>query len=78
VQRLADQVVGDVGAVELRGVDVVDAELHGAAQDRTRAFGVARRAEDAGAGELHGAVADPSYRELAESSCVVGHAPSLR
>ena len=38
---------------------MVDAELDGAAQDGERGVGVAGRAEDAGAGELHRAEADP-------------------
>ncbi len=58
MQRLADQVVDDVGAVVLRGVDVVDAQLDRAAQDRAGGVGVAGRAEDAGPGELHRAEAD--------------------
>ena len=60
VQGLADQRVGDVGAVVLRGVDVVDAELDGPAEHGDRRVVVARRPEDAGAGELHGAEADAS------------------
>ena len=70
VQRLADQVVDDVGAVELRGVDVVDAELDGAAQHGARRVGVGRRPEDAGTGELHGAEADAVDRLVAEEGGV--------
>ena len=69
VQRLADQFVGDVGAVELRGVDVVDAEFDGALQHGDRLVVVARRAEDAGSGQLHGAEADAVDGELAEWEC---------
>ncbi len=60
MKRLADQLVGDVRPVELRGVDVVDAEFDGAAQDGERLRAVARRAEHARTGELHGAEADTS------------------
>ena len=62
VQRLADELVDDVRPVVLRRVDVVDAELDGAAQDGERGVAVARRAEDAGAGELHRAESDPAGR----------------
>ena len=48
VQRLADEFVGDVRAVELRGVDVVDAQLDGASEHGDRLVVVARRAETPG------------------------------
>ena len=66
VQRLADEVVDDVGAVVLRGVDVVDAELDRAPEHGAGGVGVARRSDDAGAGELHGAEADPVDGLVAE------------
>ena len=66
VQRFADQLVGDVRAVELGGVDVVDAELDGALQHRDRLVVIARRPEDAGPGQLHGAEADAMNGERAE------------
>jgi hypothetical protein len=53
MQRLADELVGDVGAIELSGVDVVDAEVDGAAQHRKRLIAVPRRAEHTGTGQLH-------------------------
>jgi len=59
MEGVADQLVDDVGAVVLGGVDVVDAELDRAPEDGARRLGVARRAEDAGAGELHRAEANP-------------------
>ena len=55
-----------VRAVEVAGVDVVDALLHRLAQHRERARAILGRAEDAGAGELHGAVADAPDRAVAE------------
>ena len=66
VERLADEFVGHIRAVELRGVDVVDAEVDGPAQDGERFIVVARRAEDARAGKLHGAVADATDMERAQ------------
>ena len=50
MQRLADQLVGDIRTVELRGVDVVDAQLDCAPQHGERLVVVTRRAEDAGPG----------------------------
>jgi len=50
VKRLADQFVGDVWPVELRGVDVVDAQLNCAFEDGQRLVTVPRRPEHAGAG----------------------------
>ena len=63
VQGLVDEFVGDVGAVELRGVDVVDAQFDGPAQHGERLVAVARRAEHAGTGQLHGAETDASDME---------------
>ena len=66
VERLPDDAVGDVRAVEIAGVDVVDALLDRRAQHREGAGVVFWRAEDAWARELHGAIAQPLYRLLAE------------
>ena len=71
VQRLADQLVDDVGTVVLRGVDVVDAELDGAAQDGAGTFGIAWRSEHAGACELHRAEADAVDGLVAQKRCCV-------
>ena len=72
IERVVDQLVDDVGAVVLGGVDVVDAELDRAAQDRVGRVGVARRAEHAGPGELHRAEADAVYGLVAQIGCL-GH-----
>ena len=77
MQGLADQVVDDVGAVVLGGVDVVDAELDRPPQDGADGVGVARRAEYAGARELHRAEADAVDGLVAEEGCLV-HGDSLR
>ena len=58
MQALADQVVDDVRAVVLSGVDVVDAEFDGAPQHSTGAVRITRRAKHARTGELHRAEAD--------------------
>ncbi len=64
VQGLTDDLVGDVRAVEVGRVDVGDAEFHRGAEDPDRLVTVGGRAEHAGAGELHGAVADPGQVEV--------------
>ena len=73
VERLVDQLVGDVRAVELGGVDVVDAGVDGPAQHRERLGAIGRRSEHAGAGELHGAEPHPVHRAPAKHDGVVGH-----
>ncbi len=57
VQGLLDDLVGDVRSVEVAGVDVVDSEFDGFAEDGERGIHVPGGAEDVRAGELHGAVA---------------------
>ncbi len=66
MQRGADQFVGDVGTVELRGVDVIDAQFDRAAQHGQRFVAVARRAERIGPGQLHGTEADAVDRKPTE------------
>ena len=58
MQGFADELVGDVGAVEVAGVNVVDAGVDGLAQNGKGGGVVAWRAEDVGSGKLHGAVAE--------------------
>ena len=52
-----DDLVGDVRAVEVAGIDVVDAGFDGFAQNGDGGRAILRRAKDMRAGELHGAVA---------------------
>ena len=47
MQRLADDLVGDVRAIEIAGVDVVDAARHRLAQHRDRGVAILGRAEHA-------------------------------
>jgi hypothetical protein len=58
VQGLLDEVLGDVGAVGVGGVDEGDAQVDGATQDADRLVVVLRRAPDALTGDAHGAVAE--------------------
>ena len=57
MQRLANQLIGDVRAVEITGVYVVHATRHCFAQNCQRCVTIFRRTENARAGELHRAVA---------------------
>jgi hypothetical protein len=67
VQRFADDLIGDVRAVEVAGVDVVHAGgHHGLAQDGQRDVTVFRLTEHARARELHGAIAEPRHAAVAE------------
>ncbi len=66
VERVADELVDDVRAVEVAGVDVVDAGFDGGAQDSFGLFGVLGRPPDHGTGELHGAKAEAVHDAVAE------------
>ena len=63
MQRLADELIGDVRAVEVAGVDVIDAARDRLAQHGDRRLAVLRRPEHAGSGELHGAVAEALHAD---------------
>jgi hypothetical protein len=85
VQRLAEQVLGDVRAVGVRGVEEGDADLDGTAEHCDGLVVVARRTPDAWSGQLHGAVAEPddgqvtAERERSGRGCeVLGHGVPLR
>jgi len=65
-ERFPDDLVGDVRAVSVGRVDVVDAQLDRGPQYLDRGRAVARRPEDAGAGELHRAIADPVEIEVSD------------
>ena len=59
MQRLADDLVGDMRAVEVARVDVIDTVFDRSPQHCDRAGAVLRRPQDAFARELHGPVAQP-------------------
>ena len=52
MQRLANDLVGDVRTTEIAGVDVVDAQFDRLAQQRDSGGAVLGRPEDTGAGQL--------------------------
>ncbi len=66
VERLADDLIGDVRAVEVRGIDVVHAIRDGRAQHGQRCIAILGWAEYAGSRELHGAVAETPDIAVAE------------
>ena len=57
VQRFADDLVGDVRPIKIRGVDMVDAQLDGLAQNGHGSGAVLRRPPHVRAGQLHRAIA---------------------
>ena len=67
MQRLGDDLIGDVRPIEVAGVDVIDAAFDGLPQDRDRFGSIFRRPEHAGAGKLHGAVAHAMDDAVAEA-----------
>ena len=66
MQRLADEVVGDVRAVVVARVDVIDAARDRLAQHPDGAVAVLRRPEHARASELHSAVAEALHNPIAK------------
>ena len=72
VQRLGDQLLADDRAVGVGGVDEVDAALDGGPEHGQGALVVLRRAPDAVAGDLHGAVAQAVHLEVAAEAERVG------
>ena len=75
VQGLPDDLVGDVRAVIVAGVDVRDAQLHCLPQHGHGRVAVGRRAEHVRAGQLHGPVSHagdgqvPAHRERPARKC---------
>jgi hypothetical protein len=75
MQGFRDQTLAHLGAVGVRRVDEVDAELEGASQDSLRSPGIARLAPDARSRDSHRAVADaPNGQVASEQDRVVGQA----
>ncbi len=66
VERLGDQLLADMRAVGVGGVDQVDAELDRPPQDRDGLVVIGRRPPDAGAGDPHGAEAQPAHPAIAD------------
>src|ERR1700747_3312416 len=63
MQRLLNDLIGDMRTVEIAGIDVVHARCHSLAQNRDRAWNVAWWAPNLLiailSGELHGPITDP-------------------
>jgi hypothetical protein len=66
MERFADDPVDDMRPVKVAGVDMVDAARHRGAKHGDRRVAVAGRAEHAGTGELHRAIAHPLHVAVAE------------
>src|SRR6478609_9631038 len=78
MQRRADQLIGDAGAVILGGVDVIDAERHRAAQDGDGRCAVARRTEYPRTWQLHRAEANARHGDRPESMTSWLHSSMIR
>ena len=80
MERLADDLVGDVRTVEIARVDMIDPARHRLAQHRDRTVAILGRAEHAGAGKLHRAIAEPPHGAAAEGErsggIEIGHGKS--
>ena len=66
MKRLANELVGDVRAIVIAGVDVVDAPRDRLAQHGEGRVAILRRAEHARSGELHGAIAHTVHGAVAQ------------
>ena len=71
MQRFANELVGDVRPVEVAGIDVIDTRRHRFTQNRNGSVTILRRPEDAGSGQLHGAVAQAMHRRGRRSANVL-------
>jgi hypothetical protein len=65
VERLPDQLIGEVRTVEVAGVDMIDAGRHSLAKHPERRVAVLGRPEHTGPGELHRAVAEAIHDAVA-------------
>ena len=65
-ERFGNQLLGDIGAIGVGGVDEVDSKLNGATQCRECSSAIVGRSPDAFAGEAHGAVTEAVDGEIAE------------
>ena len=66
MKRLANELVGDVRAIVIVGVDVVDVQRDCLAKHGEGRAAILRRAKHARAGELHGAVAHTVHGAVAQ------------
>ena len=66
MERFANELIGDVRAVIVARVDVIDAARRRLAQHRDRAVAVLRRPEHPRSGELHRAVAEALHDAIAK------------
>ena len=57
MKRLANKLVGDVRAIEIAGVNVIDAARHGLPQHGEGRIAIIRRSKHTRSGELHRAIA---------------------
>ena len=68
MERLGDQPFADFGAIGIRRIDEVNAQVDGAAQDAAAFLGVGWLAPNAFARNAHGAIAEPVDRKIVADS----------
>jgi hypothetical protein len=68
MQCFVYELIDDVRAVELRGIDVIDPALHRLAQNTDGHPAIPGRSEHVRAGEAHGAETDRRHRERSEAA----------
>ncbi len=80
MERLTDKLIGDVWAVVIAGVDMVDTGRHCLAKNSYRLIAILRWPEHTGSGELHRAIAKSLYGAIAKrerpGGADIGHAIS--
>src|SRR5580704_19430794 len=72
MKRLANKLIGDVWAIEIAGINVIDPAHHRFAQHGEGRVAIFRRSKHARPGELHGAVAQTVYDAVAEPESACG------
>lgn len=72
MKRFMNEPIGDMRAVEVTGVDVIDPTRHGFPQHDDRCMAVLGRSEHAGSGELHRAIAQTLDGAATQRECARG------
>src|SRR5580698_5148550 len=67
MESFADQLVGDVGTVEIAGVDMIDTARHGFTQHGERRLVILGWPKHSRSGQLHGAIANALHLVATDS-----------
>ena len=66
MKRFANKLVGDVRAIKIASVNVIDPARHSRPQHGKRGVAILRRSKHARSGELHGAIAQAVHGAVAQ------------